>query len=267
MMLTVTNFIVMLLVVVLGCVGLAEETATCVWPTVQNLRVGDYTVQMKQVPAGVWCHGLNVVEVSLPYLMPILIDWAVDLLTFNGQDITGDGWPDIVVLRYTGGAHCCYEYLVLSLGPQLTIHVLPFVSGGPAEFVDLDGDGIYEVMTRDWDVFFSFCWNAGHPYYPRVVLSYETGKGYVPVTPRFPMVFAEELVEYRELAEKVRSGEFGEGTDCAKCAVLKLVLAYLYLGNPDLGWVALYHYYPFGDVEDLRAAIERELLRSRVYVP
>ena len=31
------------------------------------------------------------------------------------EDLTGDGRPNVVVLATTGGAHCCYEYLILSL--------------------------------------------------------------------------------------------------------------------------------------------------------
>ena len=31
------------------------------------------------------------------------------------EDLTGDGRPNVVVLGYTGGAHCCYEYYIFSL--------------------------------------------------------------------------------------------------------------------------------------------------------
>jgi hypothetical protein len=35
-----------------------------------------------------------------------------------GNDITGDGEPDLVVSEYTGGAHCCFIVYIFEVGPH-----------------------------------------------------------------------------------------------------------------------------------------------------
>jgi hypothetical protein len=36
-------------------------------------------------------------------------------------DITGDGIPDVMVSYFTGGAHCCFQYLFINLGDRVEI--------------------------------------------------------------------------------------------------------------------------------------------------
>lgn len=46
-------------------------------------------------------------------------DWVYELDPLTGDAITGDGYPDVIVRHYSGGAHCCHWTEVFSLGLQL----------------------------------------------------------------------------------------------------------------------------------------------------
>lgn len=87
-----------------------------------------------------------------------------------GEDITGDGTPNLLLIEYTGGAHCCYVAHIISLEEPLktvavieALHTLPVLR-------DLRGDGRRSLVLRDWT--FGY-WRA--PYVdspaPRVVLT------------------------------------------------------------------------------------------------
>ncbi|MCA9803606.1 MAG: hypothetical protein KC777_16655 [Cyanobacteria bacterium HKST-UBA02] len=92
-----------------------------------------------------------------------------------GTDVTGDGIPDLIIGVWTGGAHCCYNYTILSLGPKFkklgTIHGLD----SEFTFIDLDGDGACEAVGADFNFRY---WNECFAYSPApvVILSLKGGK-------------------------------------------------------------------------------------------
>lgn len=234
-------------------------------------RIGLYTVWLDRVPIEYRdIQGYYTVTVFLPSPSmlgdSITVDWAWDIHTFDGKDITGDGYPDVVVERYSGGVHCCYSYLVLSLGPELRVIPVPLMADPPASFADLDGDGVYEVLGWDPIFHYVYCGNPGTPW-PLVILVYEPGRGYVPASPRFPEAYEARIERHTLLAEQVKRGEIGVAQDQAKCAVLHLVLDYLYSGRTDQAWEALYEYYPYPDVLEFHQAIMIRLGLSDLYVP
>jgi hypothetical protein len=47
-------------------------------------------------------------------------DWKVPYIP-DGTDITGLGYPDLVVYHYTGGAHCCLLAWVFQLRPAFRL--------------------------------------------------------------------------------------------------------------------------------------------------
>ncbi len=67
-----------------------------------------------------------------------------------GTDVTGDGVPDVIVQAYTGGAHCCSQALVLSLGDSLADYGVIEGGDGDIEFEDVDGDSLPEARVGDW---------------------------------------------------------------------------------------------------------------------
>lgn len=93
-----------------------------------------------------------------------------------GTDITGDGLPDLVISRWSGGLHCCFDFFVFELQPKFRL--LTMLQGGHSDhssFQDLDGDSIPEFLTADWVFAYwqtSFAFSAS----PRIVLRYRDGQ-------------------------------------------------------------------------------------------
>lgn len=101
-------------------------------------------------------------------------DTRLDNSAQIGQDITGNGEPNLVVSQWSGGAHCCFDVYVFSIGD--TFRFIDKIEGehGFVGFKDLDGDGIQEFLGYDWA--FAY-WNAsfaGSPA-PEVILRYKDG--------------------------------------------------------------------------------------------
>jgi len=100
---------------------------------------------------------------------------AIVMKPVPGTDINGDGVPEVIVYHYGNGAHCCFTYTIFSLGKNLKIVDVLHGEHSYFDFKDLDGDGQYEAIGRDW--IFAY-WNtsfAGSPA-PSVILRWKNGK-------------------------------------------------------------------------------------------
>ena len=53
--------------------------------------------------------------------IPIRVDMASALHDVTGSDVNGDGYPDVVVETFSGGAHCCFGTQVYSLRPDAAV--------------------------------------------------------------------------------------------------------------------------------------------------
>ena len=91
------------------------------------------------------------------------------------KDITGDGIPELIIGVWSGGAHCCFSVIIFSLGEELK--KIAEIEGGDSslEFKDFEGDGLYEVVGRDWTFAYWETSFANSPA-PQVVLRYLHGK-------------------------------------------------------------------------------------------
>ena len=96
-------------------------------------------------------------------------------LPLSGKDINGDGIPKFVLERYVGGAKFKgrYSYTIYSLGKKVKKFATLEGDYSPMYFVDLDGDGRYEVIGHDW-VFAYFFWTSPHPV---VILKWQADEG------------------------------------------------------------------------------------------
>ena len=183
-----------------------------------------------------------------------------------GTDITGEGHPDVIIQVFTGGAHCCFSTIVYDLGPTLSKVLEAPLSNCGGRFEDLDGDGVMEYLTCD-DLFaYRYCAYAASPMVD-VVLQYEPGRGYLPASPRFPEIYAEELARHREWAATPEPEVFDEGTGMAKCAVLWPVLDYLYMGDPVQARAELDCYYTYPDKDLFWAEVVQAVSSSPLYTP
>jgi hypothetical protein len=81
----------------------------------------------------------------------------------------------LVVKRFTGGAHCCTSLLIFNLGSKFK--KIAEVDGGnfEPEIVDLDHDGIPEIRVPDDFLAYVFS-DFGHSAIADVILKYESGR-------------------------------------------------------------------------------------------
>lgn len=76
----------------------------------------------------------------------------------DDADINGDGVPDLVLLAFSGGAHCCWTYYFLSLGPKPGL-IAKFENNRDATFYDDEKTGRIYLSIEDgaFDYFDEVC--------------------------------------------------------------------------------------------------------------
>ena len=197
----------------------------------------------------------------------IRVDMFSAINDLTGSDINGDGFPDLVIETFSGGAHCCFGTQVFSLRPTGAALILqkPQSNAG-GYFADLDADGISEFVTYDDSFAYQYCpYAAGVTV--KVIMAYDAGQDrYLPASPRFPEQYAEELTtnEGRALAA---SGELGEWDSSNICAVLPLALDYLYIGQPDKAQAEFASRYSGPDTAAKWTEILQVVQSSPLYTP
>jgi hypothetical protein len=174
----------------------------------------------------------------------------------------------VIIESYSGGAHCCSETLVYDLAETLVPIGLPASPGGNAtgEFVDLDGDSVFEFQTCDDSFAYAYCCYAGSPCVPVVLVYDSEQRHYIPKSYAHPELYRDEIRFDTERAKLALTGGGDAGWDgTPKCDVLPLVLDYLYSGAPEAAWDAFETYYLFPDRDAFRAEIEAVVGASPYY--
>lgn len=86
-------------------------------------------------------------------------------------DLNNDGSLELIIQHYSGGAHCCYQYWIYSLGETLQKLALLEPKDSALLFNDLNGDGIYEIEGVDKTFAYWQSDYASSPS-PRIVLTF-----------------------------------------------------------------------------------------------
>ncbi len=217
------------------------------------------TLSLKSEPA------INIVEIwGLP----------VEIISHSGKDITGEGNPDLVVQRHTGGAHCCFQYYVFDLGDTaVSKHLESQPSNCFGEFKDLDDDGVYEIFTCDDFFTYEHCSSAEAPRAP-LVLKFVPGWGYLPATPNFKdleqirMRIVTDVAETehglsKEHHEKDREAIVSD----VLCPALQVALDYLYIGEAGAAESEFRRLYKYSDVSDIWWYLTNQVYKSRLFTP
>jgi hypothetical protein len=232
--------------------------------------VGTYTVRL--VPG----RDADDDEICRAYLVGrdgsqtfLLSDSAVSIRQGTGEDVFGDGRPSLILEGYSGGAHCCYRYEIVSLG-ETPVFLPVLENDAPFFFFRDSTSGEYRVLTADgaFDYFDGLC-HACSPF-PSVVLQV-SARGVRDVSAQFVEQYDTEIAESRKKIDKEDLGRFLVAHDLGtnrqaqfdfmdtRRSVLQIVLSYLYSGREAIAWQTLEMMWPAGD----RQRIKKLILSSK----
>ena len=227
--------------------------------------IAGYAVRIWRNAASASAGGFDQIATLAQTGVPLVqVEFFSEVDPLTGTDITGDGMPEAILRTYSGGAHCCFSTVVYSLGERLELRLETAASNCSGEFRDLDDDGPLEFVTCDDRFAYAYCPYAASPVVT-AVLAYDPALGYVPASPAFTQLYAEPIAAHTALAEQAQPGALGEWDATTKCAVLPLVLDYLYSGQPERAWSELERLYTFPDAETFRQEIEDTVVASPLY--
>jgi len=170
----------------------------------------------------------------------------------TGKDINGDGEPEAVLIDFSGGAHCCWTYDIISLGKQPGL-IQKLYNPDTASFTDLRGDGQIEISIRDGSFDEGFGLDHAFSVFPLLIVQLR-GRQFEDVGPKFPAIFQKEIDEERSklmpawLQKFLNSNPYDvhdsleyQGT---QSDILLIALDYLYAGNPEQAKATLSSLWP-----------------------
>ena len=133
------------------------------WTVMQQEQFGGYEYQFGYVtlPDGYNEHRFYLLQNGIPVLDQPCSEFTT-IISVGEQgyldfpaikptltDLNHDGVMDLIVQHFTGGAHCCFQYWIYTLGD--TPSQLAFLESKDSQlvFVDKDNDGIFEIEGAD----------------------------------------------------------------------------------------------------------------------
>jgi hypothetical protein len=184
----------------------------------------------------------------------VATDWAISISALSGTDVNNDGKPELIVQEYSGGAHCCYTYLIIGLRDGLPL-IREIRNQVPVTFKTREDGGV-ELNTGE-GVFDYFLVPHANSVIPRIYMRLDGD--------RLVDVGSEHIADYDREIEKARGELTPEELDKLKKStysqgmlfdqlptvqkVLTIVLNYLYSGRQDQAWRGLDEMWPPADKE------------------
>lgn len=192
---------------------------------------------------------------------------------FGLFSLLGDASKQLIILQYTGGAHCCWTYRIYDFHPNL--HVIFDDESYGLEYLgyelfpeDIDGDGKFEltqgVMTFDY-----FHMSHAYSVFPVAVFSYnEKSRTYVPANKRFKAYVLEDIendLKALELVSRDVNAEEVKNREEYLSAVLKVFLKRIYSGDEADAWKFFDTEYRLSDKIELKSDIRKALRHDPIY--
>lgn len=182
-------------------------------------------------------------------------DYVVDILTnLSGKDITGNNIADLVIETYSGGAHCCYNYLIYEKGEDNFFYLIQelfdddVLQHSTARFTNLDKENDLEIIINDWTfAYWKTCF-AESPA-PEVILKFDKLKYKYSVCPELmkkPVLSEEKLykkiIKVKEEFEELKNDKsnlvdslfslfFNNDNEMTSPELLRTMLDLIYTGN------------------------------------
>lgn len=187
-------------------------------------------------------------------------DAGMKLNEMTGKDLNGDGQADAVFEGFSGGAHCCWTYWIVSLGDHSGL-VQEFKNETDVSFYDIDNDGRIEIWTKDGAFEHFDCLSPTDSPLPTVIFRLES-RALKDVGQEYKEGYDREIEDAWSTLKTFELDRFraanyaceGESRETMP-KVLRIVLAYLYSGREQAAWQALEQMWPAHGVERIRRQI------------
>jgi hypothetical protein len=123
------------------------------------------------------------------------------------QDLDQNGTPEVIIETYSGGAHCCTNFLIYTWNNKEFIKIETGLrDGSGGEFTDLDNDDKIEFVTADNAFLYYFSSYAGS-FPPTMIFQLEAGQ-FQEVTHQYPeQLQATAWKMYQLFLDRRHSGE------------------------------------------------------------
>jgi hypothetical protein len=192
---------------------------------------------------------------------------------FGLFSLLGGASKQLVILQYTGGAHCCWTYRIYDFHPNLRVifddedYGLDYL-GYELLPRDIDGDGKFEltqaVMTFDY-----FHMSHASSVFPVAVFSYnEKSRTYVPANQRFPAYVLEglenDLKALESVSRNVNAADVQNKEEYLS-AVLRVLLKRIYAGDEADAWKFFDTEYRLSDKSVIKSDIRKALRHDPIY--
>lgn len=181
-----------------------------------------------------------------------------------GQDLTGDGQPDLMLIEFTGGLHCCTRATILGLGRTFKDYGTVDGADGEVTLEDVDRDGVPEIRVGD----FRFAYWRDLPFsetpVPDLVLRFR-GDGYEVACDLMREPPPDEATLRETARELGRSWQTGD----PPAELWGAAVAMVYAGNPDQAWRLLEIAWPPGNAgrEEFLRELRARLVDSACWRP
>lgn len=177
-----------------------------------------------------------------------------------GDDITGDGKADLVIIEDSGGSGCMMKAYVFGLELERGFVLQPIaVLNFCGRFEDVNGDGQYEFIAGDRT--FAYRWTSGADSpHPEVIMQFKSNGYFVaPELMRKPPPSRDDLLNrIQSFRNAPPSGQQWDW-NTRFAALLSVVLDLIYSGNETLAWEFFDQHWPEGDSRYEKEKFKEEL--------
>ncbi len=158
-------------------------------------------------------------------------------------DTDGDGRPEAIIQGYTGGAHCCFVYLIFEshTGGIRQVDGFDLGNAGVSQAADLNGDGRAELVAGDDRLaYFDDLPFAASPILPLILCRQDSGR-FQDCTPNFPDRLETEMARaesaLKDAVDGAASGRLDSETAVfvQRSQALRLFALAVRLSRPDDG--------------------------------
>jgi hypothetical protein len=187
-------------------------------------------------------------------------------LEFGFFKFLGNQDQQLIVHTYSGGAHCCHDYLIYDLKPTFrTVYDSTKFNqiGNEMVPIDLDKDGVFE-LEQSVMTFESFHVAYSSSVFPPAIFAYNKSKGrYDFSNKKFVSYILEKKNKYLKWLETT----YGKDDLNCKQGTLHLTFAYLiYAGKEKEAWKYFDENYDLNDKESYRTEIKKLFAKDANYI-